>query len=106
MEPKKAIAKIEVQNFKSYLSGVLPFASLTVLIGANASGKSNIIEALRLLAIIARGERLSFLGNTPQQLENPFRGEVKNLLYRGAESLQIACEVTTNLKAGTALRAS
>lgn len=89
------ITKIEVKNFKSYLSGVLPFASLTVLIGANASGKSNIIEALRLLAIIAQGERLSFLGNTPQQLENPFRGEVKNLLYRGSESLKIACEVTT-----------
>lgn len=89
------ITKIEVKNFKSYLEGVLPFASLTVLIGANASGKSNIIEALRLLTIIAKGERLSFLGNTPQQSENPFRGEVKNLLYRGETSLQIACEVTT-----------
>jgi len=89
------ITKIEVKNFKSYLVGVLPLASLTVLVGANASGKSNIIEALRLLAIIAKGDRLSFLGHTPQQGENMFRGEVKNLLYRGAESLQIACEVTT-----------
>jgi len=38
------ITKIEVKNFKSYLMGVLPLASLTVLVGANASGKSNIIN--------------------------------------------------------------
>lgn len=89
------ITKIQVENFKSYRYGVLPLAPLTVLIGANASGKSNIIEALRLLTIIAKGDRLSFLGNKPQQNENPFRGEVNNLLYRGKKSLQIACEVTT-----------
>lgn len=89
------ITKIQVKNFKSYRWGDLPFASLTVLIGANASGKSNIIEALRLLAKIAEGERLSFLGNSHQKRESPFRGKVNNLGYRGTESFQISCEVKT-----------
>ncbi|NEP59307.1 MAG: AAA family ATPase [Symploca sp. SIO2G7] len=89
------IVKIQVKNFKSYKCGILPLASLTVLIGANASGKSNIIEALRLLARIAEGERLSFLGNSHQQSESPFRGEVKHLGYRGATSLAISCYVNT-----------
>ncbi|WP_204105597.1 MULTISPECIES: AAA family ATPase [Spirulina sp. CCY15215] len=89
------ITEIQVKNFKSYKSGVLPFASLTVLIGANASGKSNIIEALRLLARIATGERLSLLGDTHKQNESPFRGEIDNLGYRGAKSFQIACNINT-----------
>lgn len=43
-----------IENFKSYKQATLPLAPLTVLIGANASGKSNAIEALRLLSWIAR----------------------------------------------------
>ncbi|MEQ9356139.1 AAA family ATPase [Coleofasciculus chthonoplastes] len=91
---------IQVENFKSYRHGVLPLASLTVLIGANASGKSNIIEALKLLSMIAEGERLSLLGNTHQQSDNLFRGEINNLGYRGSTSLQISCDVTTQAFAG------
>jgi len=86
---------MQVKNLKSYRCGVLPFTSLTVLIGANASGKSNIIEALRLLARIAEGEGLSFLGNSHQQSESLFRGNVNNLGYRGAKSFQISCDVKT-----------
>lgn len=87
------ITKIQVKNFKSYQRGVLPLASLTVLIGANGSGKSNIIEALRLLAIIGEGEGLSILGNPHG--ESPLRGKINNLGYRGAKSSQISCEVKT-----------
>jgi len=96
----KMLKTIQVKNFKSYRHGVLPLASLTVLIGANASGKSNIIEALKLLSMIAEGERLSLLGNTHQQSDNRFRGEINNLGYRGSTSLQISCDVTTQAFAG------
>ncbi|MBO1347287.1 MAG: AAA family ATPase [Hormoscilla sp. GUM202] len=89
------ITQIQVTNLKSYRCGVLPLASLTVLIGANASGKSNIIEALRLLARLAKGERLSLLGNTHQQSEMPFRGKFDNLGYRGAKSFKISCDLET-----------
>ncbi len=89
------ITQIQVKNLKSYRSGVLPLASLTVLIGANASGKSNFIEALRLLARLAKGERLSLLGHTHQQREMPFRGKVDNLGYGGAKLFQISCDVET-----------
>ena len=91
----KVITEIQVQNFKSYRMGILPFASLTVLIGANASGKSNIIEALRLLAKIASGIRLSFLGKIHQQKESPFRGKISNLGYRGEKSFKISCKIKT-----------
>ena len=41
---------ITLENFKSYRKARLPLAPLTVLIGANASGKSNAIEGMRLLS--------------------------------------------------------
>lgn len=85
------ITQIQLRNFKSYKSGTLHLAPLTVLIGANASGKSNVIEALRLLARIAEGERLSFISTPHQQGESLLRGGVGNLGYRGARSFGISC---------------
>lgn len=43
------LTSITIRNFKSYKEATLPLAPLTLLIGANASGKSNAVEALRLL---------------------------------------------------------
>lgn len=39
-----------LEDFRSYRQATLPLSALTVLIGANASGKSNAIEGLRLLS--------------------------------------------------------
>ncbi|MBW4631122.1 MAG: AAA family ATPase [Iphinoe sp. HA4291-MV1] len=44
------------ENWKSFRYAELPIDSLTVLIGTNASGKSNIVEALEFLQRIVRGE--------------------------------------------------
>lgn len=39
------IERIDISNFKSCKKASLPLAPLTVLVGANASGKSNALEA-------------------------------------------------------------
>jgi len=88
------LTQLELRNFKSYRSGTLQLGRLTVLIGANASGKSNVIEALRLLARIAEGERLSLLGGSYKQDKSIFRGGVENLGYRGARDFGISCITT------------
>ncbi len=44
------IQSVTIKNFKSFREATLPLAPLTVLIGANASGKSNAIEAMQLLS--------------------------------------------------------
>lgn len=44
------LSRLELQSFKSFANAEAPFGPFTVLVGANASGKSNVIEALRLLA--------------------------------------------------------
>lgn len=47
------ITEIELKNFRSILHDKVSFKPLTVIIGANGSGKSNLIKSLEFLSIIA-----------------------------------------------------
>ena len=47
-EQKAFLEKIHVKNYRSLRNVPLPFKPLTVLVGPNASGKSNTLNALRL----------------------------------------------------------
>ena len=49
------INTLAVSNYRSLLNLVIPLGSLNVITGANASGKSNLYRALRLLAETAQG---------------------------------------------------
>jgi predicted ATPase len=88
------LTQIELRNFKSYRSATLKLGRLTVLIGANASGKSNLIEALRFLATLAKGERLSTLGTSSRPDHAIFRGGFATLGYRGAKTIGLSCVTT------------
>ncbi|MYB95242.1 AAA family ATPase [Candidatus Poribacteria bacterium] len=48
-EQKAFLKKVHIKNFLSLRNVTLPLKPLTVLVGPNASGKSNILSALRLL---------------------------------------------------------
>lgn len=43
------LVDLALHDFKSFEDAQIPFAPLTLLVGANASGKSNVLEALRVL---------------------------------------------------------
>lgn len=71
---------IWIENFKSYRTGqLLPLAPLTLMIGANASGKSNAIEAFRFLSWYVGGEKLSTIQNRINDSEKIFRGDIRDL---------------------------
>jgi len=78
MQGKKLLHSIRLTNLLSYGSkGVtLELEPLNVLIGPNASGKSNLIEAISLLAA------------TPRDLLKPFQegGGAEEWLWKGRES--------------------
>lgn len=61
------LTRLEISGFKSFTDFEVDFAPLTVIAGANASGKSNLIEALRLVQGLAMrgsfGMNLSGRGN-------------------------------------------
>jgi predicted ATPase len=50
------LKQLILENWKSFRYAELPIDQLTVLIGTNASGKSNVVEALEFLQRIIRGE--------------------------------------------------
>lgn len=86
------LTAITLQGFKSYQAARLPLAPLTVLIGANASGKSNAIEGLRILAWLAQGQKLSNLPHALQNGGSIARGRIEDLAFRGSETFGLGCE--------------
>jgi predicted ATPase len=88
------IAAITLNNFKSYRQARLPLAPFTVLIGANASGKSNAIEGMRLLSWLAQGQRLSMIQYAVQSGEKVVRGTVESLSYQQCEFFCLGVETT------------
>ncbi|MYD88490.1 MAG: AAA family ATPase [Acidobacteria bacterium] len=88
------LSSFTFENFKSYRKATLKLAPLTVLIGANASGKSNAIEALRLLCQIASGDKLAAIRHALQDKEHAVRGNVSDLGFRGERAFSISCEIT------------
>lgn len=82
-------ASITIKNFKSYKEATLPLSSLTLLIGANASGKSNAIEAFRFLSWVAGGERLSTLKNRVNDSDKVVRGSVKDLAFNSMDQFSL-----------------
>ena len=78
------LTRFRVQGFKSLLDVELELAPLVVLMGPNASGKSNLLEALLLLSRLATEQTLS------AALEPPLRGyplEAFSLPEGGLEAL-------------------
>ena len=58
-ERKALLEQIYIKNFLSLRNVALELKPLTVLVGPNASGKSNVLRALRLLKTVARRTPLS-----------------------------------------------
>ena len=88
------LSSFTIKGFKSYREATLELAPLTVLIGANASGKSNAIEALRLLSWIAQGNRLGAIRYAVQEEDRTVRGTVKDLGFRKQRVFSLSCGTT------------
>ena len=85
------LSSVTIEGFKSYRAATLKLAPLTVLIGANASGKSNAIEALRLLSWIAQGNRLGSIRHALREDDRAVRGTVRDLGFRGQRRFALSC---------------
>ena len=90
------IQSFSIKNFKSFREATLPLAPLTLLIGANASGKSNGVEAIQLLSWLASRRPLNDLLYAVREQELSLRGGFKNLA-EGGEEISLGCEMTGGL---------
>ncbi len=86
------LTEFTLANFKSYRKSSLQLGSLTLLIGANASGKSNVLEGLRFLCWLAKGHQLNTI-QSAINVNRAIRGRVDDLCYRGESSFTISCRL-------------
>lgn len=85
------LTTITLNGFKSYKSAKIILAPLTVLIGANASGKSNAIEGMRLLSWLAQGRRLNSIQYAVQS-ERVVRGTIDDLSFERCGKFELGAE--------------
>jgi predicted ATPase len=72
------IATLAVENYRSLRRLIIPLASLTVVTGANGTGKSSLYRALRLLADAARNGAVAALAR---------EGGLSSMLWAGPETI-------------------
>lgn len=63
----KTLRKVKIEGFKSIASAELMFGDLNVVIGANGSGKSNLIGAFRLLERVLSKNLQVFVASEPDR---------------------------------------
>lgn len=74
---------LAIANYRSLRELVVPLAQLTVITGANGSGKSSVYRALRLIADTAQGGLIASLAR---------EGGLQSTLWAGPESLTPAMQ--------------
>jgi predicted ATPase len=90
------LTSITIKNFKSYRSQSLPLAPLTLMIGANASGKSNALEAFRLLSWLSQGQKLSVLKHQVDGSDQVIRGQLQDLAHLDEQQFTLGCQTDDN----------
>lgn len=93
------LRRLRLLRFKSFQDAELELGQLTVVVGTNASGKSNLRDALRFLHGVGRGYTLAEIlgekwGEGGVQWRG-IRGGVREVSYDGADSFAI--EVDTEI---------
>lgn len=93
------LKSLRLENFKSFKNTELFLGDLTVLVGTNASGKSNIRDAFRFLHGISRGYSIAEIigekyGEGGVLQWRGIRGGTKEITYCGADFFAIAISFT------------
>ena len=88
------ITSIRLVNFKNFADETLRVGPFTVIVGANASGKSNIRDAFRFLCGIGTGYTLAeIIGGKSRSDWEPIRGAANEIIRFGQEMFSIEVEM-------------
>ena len=88
------ITSIRLVNFKNFADETLRVGPFTVIVGANASGKSNIRDAFRFLCGIGTGFTLAeIIGGKSRSDWEPIRGAANEIIRFGQEMFSIEVEM-------------
>ena len=93
------ITSLRLRNFKNFANGGVRLGPFTVIVGANASGKSNVRDALRFLHGIGRGYGLADViggryGAGGEVQWQPIRGAADEIVRLGESSFGLGVMVS------------
>ena len=83
------LKRIKIQGYKSLVDLEVSFEHLAVLVGPNASGKSNFLDALHLLSRVATSRTLK------EAFDPPYRGHALESFTFGQEGIKSLLEQET-----------
>lgn len=95
------LTKLHLKNFKSFKDADLTVGPFSLLIGTNASGKSNIRDALRFLHGIGRGYSLVEIlgekyGEGGELQWHGIRGGMREIAYENLSSFALTVQIEKN----------
>lgn len=96
------LTKIGLTRFKAFTDQELPISALTLLIGRNGSGKSNALDVLSLLALLADGRDLANLKRGGPEVAG-LRGGLSGSAPFGAGAVKVDVEVALHASARASL---
>lgn len=93
------ITQLTLENFKSFKNATLDLGPFSVVVGANAAGKSNIRDALRFLHGVGRGYSLAEIiggkyGSGGQAEWSGVRGSAAELIRFGEQKFSLQVSLT------------
>lgn len=92
------ITKLHLKNFKNFRDATLHLGPLTVLVGTNASGKSNLRDAFRFIHGMSRGYNLAEIigekyGEGGVLQWKGIRGGVREVAYHGEDRFELRTDL-------------
>ena len=88
------IKSLRLVNFKNFADETLNLGPFTLIVGANASGKSNIRDALRFVFGVGSGYTLAeILGGVNSTGWEPIRGAANEIMRFGHDEFSLAIEI-------------
>lgn len=84
------------KRFKSFKDSTLPVSPLTIIIGSNASGKSNAIEGIGFLAKLGRWTKVSDIITGIRGQVPGIRGGSEKVAFVGNADFELGCKLELN----------
>jgi hypothetical protein len=101
------LRSLQIRNFKSFAGTTLDFAPLTLILGANGAGKSNVFDALRFLRYVGEGMSVrdaieGYASAEPGQLRvSGVRGGGREVARLGSDDTVFSLEVEARADSDT-----
>lgn len=81
------------ENFKSFVKAELSLENMTIMVGSNASGKTNAIEGIKILSEISTGRDFSVILDGSKNVDSNIRGGSKGCSKFDTDYFKLGCIV-------------